>query len=152
MRRMAALGILSVAFVVNALVHAGETGSATKVKVSARSGKIDSEGKQVVILTMKIDKAWHIYANPTQHETYESARTVVKVAAGARPIEAKVSYPAGKLHVDGEDRFMTYMDSVDIPVQIQRTASDGPVEISVRFVACDDKKCLTASTAKFTLP
>jgi DsbC/DsbD-like thiol-disulfide interchange protein len=151
MRKMTALGVLILAFGASG-GPGGETGSATKVKVSARAGKIDRAGKQVVILTMKIDKTWHIYANPARHADYESAQTVVKVAAGARPVEAKVAYPAGKLHVDGEDRFMTYIDSVDIPVQIQRTANEGPVEVSVRFVACDDKKCLTASTAKFTVP
>ena len=37
-------------------------------------------------VTLKIDRPWHVYANPVGHEDLEAARTTVEVFAGGKKL------------------------------------------------------------------
>ena len=51
------------------------------VKATAAAEKPDANGKQVITLTLAIDKGWHIYANPVGAEDFASVQTTVKAKA-----------------------------------------------------------------------
>jgi DsbC/DsbD-like thiol-disulfide interchange protein len=52
----------------------------------------------------------------------------------------------------GLGTFQIYEGQVSIPVVVQRPAGDtGPLEVSVRYQACDPKRCLPPATAKVTV-
>src|SRR6516162_1066291 len=78
--------------------HAALT-SASKVKITASAGKPDSDGKQVVTLMLKIEKPWHLYANPVGQEDFPGIPTTVSFPGKTATIE----YPKGKKVPDPSD-------------------------------------------------
>jgi uncharacterized protein YyaL (SSP411 family) len=109
------------------------------------------EGKQVVTVTLKIESGWHIYANPADND--EVTPTTVTVSARIKPREVKVDYPRGKLIDNKGSKYRLYEDQVMIKATVKRAAGDsGPLEISVKFQACNENSCLFPSTKKLTLP
>ncbi len=121
-------------------------GKLVPVKVEASAGKA-TDDKQLVVVEVKIDKGWHIYANPTGNDEVAGAETVVLVKAAGKALPAKVKYPAGTPHTEATiGTFNIYEDKVVIPVEFART--DAAVEVSVRFQACDAKRCLPPRTLK----
>lgn len=134
---------------------AGGLASDSRVKVSATAGKIDATGKQLLTVTLVVDKKWHVYANPVKHEDYESIRTEIRVKSGAKLVRFDVRYPAGKLYIDENLpslKLMVYNEKIDIPVLLQRAAGDvSPLDLAVTFCACDSKNCLKPSTVKIVL-
>jgi uncharacterized protein len=149
------LGLLVVAALAFAWVaHSdagGATKSASKVKASVEASKVEKDGKQTVTITLAIEKGWHLYANPVNHEFLEGAQTTVKITGKAS--EIKVKYPEGRTHIDKKEKYDIYEGTVKIPVTLKRAAGDtSALEISVAVQACDDKLCLQPSTIKLTLP
>ncbi len=148
--------IFSVALVLSwsNLEAGGGKKSDSEVKVSAKAGKPDDAGKQVVTVTLAINKGWHVYANPVGNADLRSSQTVITVSAKEKLDQVKVAYPPGKVINDklvGDYR--TYEDKVDIVATVQRARGDaGPLEVSVRFMACHDKGvCLLPATVKLTV-
>jgi hypothetical protein len=123
------------------------------VKIAAVAGKLDA-GKQMVQITLDVAKGWHVYANPVKNEDLISAATVVKVNAAAKPASVDVKYPVGKKHTDkvlGD--YYTYEGTVAIDAVVQRAAGDASkLEVSVTFMACDDKQCLQPTTITVKVP
>jgi hypothetical protein len=118
------------------------------VKATAKAEKPDADGKQVVTITLDIDKEYHIYANPIGNEDLTSNQTVVTVPGKAKL--GKVEYPAGKVKPDkvvGD--YKVYKDKVTIKATVRRAAGDsGPVEFAIKLMACTDTKCLQPGTVK----
>ncbi len=122
-------------------------------KVTATAGKPDAAGKQVVTVTMKLEKGWHAYANPVGLDDLKPAQTVVTVTGKEKPQDVKVDYPPGKLIKDkvvGD--YKVYEDKVEIKAIVTRAKGDtGPLEVTVKFQACNDKTCLLPATVKVTV-
>lgn len=128
-------------------VAAAATRSDTVVKVDATAGT-SADGQQVIRVTLAIDKDYHIYANPAGDENVIATTVTVKGANEATT--AIASYPAGRLSEHG---YKYYEDKVVIPATVQRAAGDtGPLEVSIRFQACDKRSCLPPVTVKRTVP
>ena len=126
-----------------------------EVKVAVAASKLDDAGKQVVTLTLTINKGWHIYANPVGNEELAPAATLVKLVSKNKPQEFKVNYPAGKEAGDKTlGKYRVYEQKVEIPINVQRAPGDkGPLEVSVRFMACSDAGvCKLPATVKVTVP
>lgn len=152
----------AVAVIVLVLMAAGDTvqvgaAQAAKksdavVKINATAGEPGPDGKQVVTLTLKIDKPWHLYANPVPPE-FPGIPTEVKVEK-VKPEDVKVDYPPGKLVKDAVvGDYKVYEDQVTIKATVQRARGDrSPLELSVRVQACTDKQCLLPATVKLTVP
>jgi hypothetical protein len=124
------------------------------VKVAASAAKPGADGKQVVTLTLVIDKDWHLYANPVGSKQFAGNETVVTVA-GLQPGEVTIIYPKGKALKDPEsgDTYFVYEGQVTIPVVVP--AGRGPgLEISVRLTACSGarKICLMPATVTVRVP
>jgi hypothetical protein len=124
------------------------------VKVAATADKPDADGKQVLTVTFAMEGKWHIYANPVDNDMLTSAQTVISVAGKEKPRDVKVDYPPGKLVKDkvvGD--YKVYEDKVAIKANVHRAKGDtGPLELTVKFMACDDKTCLLPATVKLTVP
>ena len=123
------------------------------VKVAAVAGKLDA-GKQTVTITLDVNKGWHIYANPVKNEDLISAATIIKVSAAVRPASVDVKYPEGAKHTDKIlGSYYTYEGKVAIDAVVQRAAGDASkLEVSVTFMACDDKQCLQPTTVTVKVP
>lgn len=124
-------------------------GKLDPVKVQAGAAKAVGD-KQVVLVELKIDKGWHIYANPTDNEQIADSETIVQVKAGGKMISATVNYPAGKVHEDKMlGNYKIYEGKVVIPVEYAKTA--GEVQVSIRYQACDNRKCLQPKTVNLSV-
>src|SRR5438876_602600 len=75
--------VLVAAAVILALGRDSRAGgkSDEEVKVAVAASKLDDAGKQVVTLTLTINKGWHIYANPVGNEDLAPAATLVKLVS-----------------------------------------------------------------------
>lgn len=134
---------------------AGGKKSDSEVKVTATAKKADASGKQVVTVNLDINKGWHVYANPVGNETLEQAQTTVTVNSKTKPKEIKLLYPDGVLKKDATvGDYRIYKEKVQIQATVLRAGGDtGPLEVSVRFMACHDKGvCLLPATVKVKVP
>jgi DsbC/DsbD-like thiol-disulfide interchange protein len=149
---MVGLGLALAALVVGFVAQVGSAGGKLDpVKVAASAGKSSDDAKQAVVIQVKIDKGWHIYANPAENEEVAQAQTTVTIKASGKPVAASVKYPAGRLYKEpGMGAMKIYEDEVTIQAELAKT--DGPLEVSVKFQACDAKRCLLPKTVKITLP
>ncbi len=123
------------------------------VKLNATADKPDADGKQTVTLTLDIEKAWHLYANPVENEDLANAETVVTINAKAKPEDVKIDYPAGKVHEDRGVKYNIYEGKLTIKAHVKRTRGDSdPLEVSVKLQACDNARCLLPATVKVSVP
>jgi DsbC/DsbD-like thiol-disulfide interchange protein len=144
------IAIAALALVLRTDAGGGSRKSDGKVKASATATKIDAKGEQTVTITLAIDKGWHIYANPVNHnkEFLDGAKTKVKVSAKVK-VEARVKYPFGKTHADKDDKYDIYEGTVKIEAKVKRSAGDtSPLELVIDVQACDDKVCLEPGKVK----
>jgi len=149
---LAGLGLMLAALLIGLAAQAALAGGKLEpVKVEASASKPDANGKQTITVKVNIEKGWHIYANPVDHEDLAPAQTVVSIKAAGKPITAKVKYPGGKSYIDkAVGTYKIYEDDVTIQAELQKAS--GPLEVSVKFTACDDKRCLPPKTVKLNVP
>jgi DsbC/DsbD-like thiol-disulfide interchange protein len=130
--------------------------SDTKVKATATATKLDADGKQMVTITLQVEKGWYIYANPVDNEDYEGNRTIVAIKAGEK-VGAKIRYPDGKVRTDKTDKGVVrtniYEGKTTIQVDVTRVKGDAsPLQIAVDVNSCNGNVCLPKGTVKLTLP
>ena len=106
------------------------------VQVSAQLGKPDAEGRQVLTVTITIEKGWHIYANPAG--ATGPIPTTIRVETATPLREVQVAYPPGKAKTQAGETFRVYENTVVIPVRIQRTVVNGqpdtsPLTVTIRY-------------------
>ncbi len=120
-----------------------------EVKVTASAEKPDAAGNQVILITLDIEKDWHAYANPVDNEDLASVQTTVKIT-GKNPLEkVGTEYPQGKLVVDSAGNYRVYEGKVTIKATVTRAKGDTePLQITVKYQACNDKTCKPPATAK----
>jgi DsbC/DsbD-like thiol-disulfide interchange protein len=120
------------------------------VKITAKADKPAADGTQMVSVTLKIDKGWHVYANPVGNDDLKSAQTDLTVAGPDKPQVVKTVYPKGNLTKDkliGD--YQVYEGEVSIKATVKRPpGSKGPLEASVKLQACSEKACLQPATVK----
>jgi DsbC/DsbD-like thiol-disulfide interchange protein len=123
------------------------------VKVSATAPKPDADGKQVVTITLEMDKGWHTYANPVGSKDLEDSATTVTVTGKNKPQKVTIDYPKGTPFKDKAfGTFYIYEDKAVIKATVYRAKGDnGPLEVSVSINACNDKSCLQPATVKRTI-
>lgn len=127
--------------------------STSKVKVMVKTEPPTDDGKQTVLVTLGIDKGWHVYANPVNgpDEFFEDGATKLTFFHGTEKVEAAVEYPKGKRINFKGDVFSCYDDSVTIKAVVQRPKS-GELTLKVKVQACDDEKCLNPGTTQVKVP
>jgi Disulphide bond corrector protein DsbC len=149
---IAGLGLIVTALAIGIAAQSGTAGGKLDpVKVAASAVKPGNDGDTTVTVKLTIAKSWHIYANPVGHEDLAAAQTTVIVKSAGKPVAAKVKYPAGTAHTEKDiGSFKIYEGNITIQADVPK--SDGPLEVSVRFQACDAKQCLLPKTVKINLP
>lgn len=124
--------------------------SDTVVKAKAVADKPAANGTQLVTVTLKIEKPWHIYANPVGNEDLVTVQTTIKVNGPDKPRVQKAEFPKSKLVKDsvvGDYKILE--GDVVIKVMLQRTTgANGPLETEIKLQACSDKSCLPPATIK----
>ena len=95
MQRLAITAITALVLLNGDRVDAGDKSNA--VKATATATKIDKDRKQVVMVTLEIQKGWAIYANPVNFWAFEDNQTTVRFKA-KQGVTAEVKYPAGNTH------------------------------------------------------
>ncbi len=132
---------------------AGPKRSDAVVQATAVAEK-PANGKQIIKVTLAIDKDWHLYANPVGNDGLDAAQTRLTVSATAKPKSVKVDYPKGKLVVDPlVGNYRVYEGKIDITATVERAPGDsGPLEITVQLQACNEKTCLLPATVKLKVP
>ena len=125
------------------------------VKASATAEKAAADGKQEVVVTLEINKAYHIYANPIGNEDLASNQTTVNVLSGTKKLgSVKVAYPQGELKKDAVvGDYKVYTGKVTIKATVQRDKGDtGPLTVAVDVQACSGAKCLQPSKIMVKVP
>jgi hypothetical protein len=125
------------------------------VKVSAKlvPETPGADGKQTLTVTLEVAKGWHAYANmPGDDNLFP---TTVHVSAKAKLEDMKVDYPSGKELKDpaANETIRVYDGKTEIKAIFRRTIMNGqadasPLELVVKYQACDDMKCLPPKTVK----
>jgi len=118
---------------------------------------IAARGEEVQLtLRAEIKKGFHVQANPAADEFLIA--TTLTIEADENIVPGKPVYPPGmayRLEGSTED-LLTYEDemSIILPVKVLESASSGKVNItgSLRFQACDDKKCLYPRSIPVLIP
>ena len=147
-----AIRLLVVALIVGgsgAQASAQGVKSDSVVKITAKAGKLGADGSQEVTLTVKVEKPYHIYANPVANDTLKSVQTTLKFVTNLEG-EPKIDYPDGKV-IENKDlgNYKTYEGEVTIKANVRRAKGDtAPLELTVKVQACDDSKCLLPATIK----
>ncbi len=124
------------------------------VRVEAKADdKPDADGKQTVSIVLDIAPDWHIYANPVDNEDLANAQTVVSVSSKGKLEDVKVVYPASKEQKDKDVKYKIYEGRVTIKARLKRARGDnGPLEVTIKLQACNDKTCLFPATIKKEVP
>jgi len=128
--------------------------SVVKITTKAEPKQPGADGKQEVSVTFKIDSGWHIYANPVANDAMTESQTTLAVASKVKLKDVKIDYPDGK-EIDDKvlGKYKVYEETATIKGTIQRAAGDkGPLELTLKFMACNDKMCLPPVTKKITIP
>jgi uncharacterized protein YyaL (SSP411 family) len=127
--------------------------SVVKVTANVTPEKPGADGKQVVTVTLIVDKGWHIYANPPGLEDLIPVQTTVSVRAKNKLDEVKIEYPEGTVMPDSVlGKYRIYENKVSLKAMIRRApGANEPLEVTVKFQACSDR-CLLPATKTFTLP
>jgi thiol:disulfide interchange protein len=122
------------------------------VKATVVAEKPGADGKQVVTVTLAIDKGWHLYANPVGAEEFATVQTTVKVKAKAALDNVTVAYPPGKEIKDPTlGAYKVYEDKATITITANRAkGDDSPLELTVKVQACNEKTCLLPAEVKLT--
>jgi DsbC/DsbD-like thiol-disulfide interchange protein len=151
---IAALVLALLAVAGPARVAAQGTKSDSVVKFTTAADK-PVDGKQVIKITMTVDKDWHAYANPAgTDDAVVGSQTKVTVE-GKKPEEVQVEYPKGKEVKDPTiGTFYTYEGTVVIKATVPRGKDEtGPLKVKVKFVCCNDKgSCLLPATVELSVP
>ena len=120
------------------------------------SASVASDNPFNVTVQLKVAKGWHINANPPGQEGL--IPTTVSVAPDA-PVEiVSVNYPKGEsVHFDFSDESLAvYTGDITIQVKLKPKPDISreeafPVQLELRYQACNDTQCLPPATSMIQL-
>ena len=149
----AILAVLATVFVIGDSHFAPAGGKKSDGVVKAKAKLENVGGKSIVVISLDIQKGWHLYANPVGNEDLASSQTTVTIPAKAAKL-VKVDYPLGKVVNDKVlGTYGVYEGSVEIRATVERAAgASGPLELTVKVQACDEKNCLPPGSIKISVP
>jgi DsbC/DsbD-like thiol-disulfide interchange protein len=120
------------------------------VKINAEAAKPDSDGKQSLTVTFKIDDSWHVYAHSLPKD-FPGVATSIKISARDKIEDLKIDYPEGKLIKEAD--YKAYEGTIPIKASFRRTkGDDSPLEVAVSFQACTKTSCLFPVTVTQKVP
>jgi hypothetical protein len=149
LRRVAMLAVLMAGVVVSAapvLAQGKKSDSVVKAKATADK---PVDGKQLVKITLEIDKDYYLYANPVGNPDMLESQVTVTVTGEKKLESVKIEYPPGKVAKDVTGEYKKYTGKVTIKATVQRAKGDtGPLTVAIKLIACSDRACLFPATVK----
>lgn len=147
--------LLARALMLAALLNLASSGSQAApklsdavVKAELKADKPDEQGNQSVVITLQVEKDWHLYANPVPKE-FPGIPTTVTADLASKVEDLKVAYPEGRLVKDAlVGDYRVYEGKTDIKLTMKRPKGSSPVELNLKVQACSDKQCLLPATIK----
>jgi len=120
--------------------------SSDVVAATGTLGEPDKDGKRALTVTLKLQKPWHIYANPVEYDDLELAKTTVDVFADGKKLASKIEYPKGIAEKDKKgEEYRVYEGEVVIKGTV--TVKDAKeLEIRIKVQACEKDRCLLPAT------
>jgi DsbC/DsbD-like thiol-disulfide interchange protein len=110
-----------------------------------------------VAVSLSVNPAWHIYANPTGVEGISPTR--ISLGTGQGATLEKVDYPPGErkqLASSGSEKVAVYEGKVTfgVHVHIDPQAKPGPnvLRLTIHYQACDDRSCLAPARMEVEVP
>jgi hypothetical protein len=102
------------------------------VKMTATASKPDANGNQQIVVTLTIQKGYHVHANPPRNVDLEGYEVRMKVM-GKNLTEARISYPEGELAGDKAiGTYRIYQGKVTFKADVRRPNRDTePLLVSV---------------------
>jgi hypothetical protein len=149
---------LDAGFAVESLAVRG--GVAEPQVVSARAimqqTKVPVGGAFTFDVPFEIDRSWHIYANPASSPQYVPTTLEVTSERPLRDVMIRYPRPRSYQPEGVEETVAVYSDRgrIRVSAKLDSTAPIGPAEIqlSLRYQACNDQRCLAPKTIRVTLP
>jgi DsbC/DsbD-like thiol-disulfide interchange protein len=126
-------------------------GQEEKSAVKATAEKTDADGKQVITITLDVEKGWHAYANPVKNDDLVDAQTDVKLTGKKALDSVQIDYPPGKLLVDAKTgaKCYTYEGTVTIKATVKRAKGDtDPIQVTVKYQECNGNACKMPAKVK----
>jgi uncharacterized protein len=117
--------------------------------------KLVPGGEVNVVLTVMIQKGWHLYANPIEVENLKP--TTVVLGPGSPATIAKVDYPKGdlKLLAGSTEKVPVYEGTITFNARIRLDdsvkAGSITLPLRVRYQACNDRSCLAPASLDVSL-
>jgi uncharacterized protein YyaL (SSP411 family) len=127
----------------------GPRASEDVVKAALKANPPAADLTRELIVTLKIEKPWHVYAVPVENDTLKASETKVEVLANGKPVPGvSVTFPEGKLLKDDSGAsYRIYEGTVSFTVMLPATFKGEP-EVRVQVIACKEGTCLLPSTIK----
>lgn len=155
MMRMLSVSVLALVLASVSLAQNSEAkNEPVSVQAVLKGRQTGTDGKETlsIDIIMQIETGWHVYANPAGDEIFVPTVVTVSGVAGE---DASIDYPKGKAHRDDTIKVIAYHyeGKTVIPVTVRRPLANGkpdprPVEVTVRYQACSDARCLAPKTVK----
>ena len=144
----------AMAFLFCDAIHSPAGGKKSDGVVKAKAKLENVGGKSIVVISLDIQKGWHLYANPVGNDDLASSQTTVTVPAKSTAKLVKIDYPLGKVINDKVlGAYGVYEGNVEIRANVERAAgASGPFELTIKVQACDDKNCLPPGSIKVSVP
>jgi uncharacterized protein YyaL (SSP411 family) len=118
--------------------------------------KVAAGGEIQFEVAIDIEREWHIYANGSSSPQYSP--TVLEVTSALPLKNIDIQYPRPRNYQpDGVDESVSvYSDRGQIRVTATLDPSApigaGEIQLSLRYQACNDQRCLAPKTIKMTIP
>lgn len=129
-----------------------ETDPLVKVSAYLEKDKLPAGGTCEVYLVVEVKKGWHINANPPEPDFL--VPTEFKLSSGQKIALKNVRYPKPKdFMLEGFDEAIkVYEGKVGIRgtlvIPKEAGGKTDKLKMAVRFQACDDRRCLTPTSAE----
>lgn len=123
-----------------------------KAEAHLSTERLPAGDKCQILIRLTIHEGWHTYANPPKSE--EDIPTEIEFKGKLGTKLTKLKYPVGAKYdpMDGVDTKLVYDGRVDIRGVLEVPASasgeNEEMEITVKFQACDDSRCLRPDVVK----
>ena len=113
------------------------------VKMEVHPDKREGDSKQRIVVTLIIEKGYHLLANPSGNEDLPSI-TVLTVQSKGQPDVVQVTYPRGEVVKDNiVGDYRIYTGTIKLEALVRRAKGDNqPLSVAVRVRPMDQRGCL----------